>query len=401
MKGLWQMKRPLLSLKKELKKAQSNKMQGQQGAPLPSDEQDIVEEIRRQTRERNGDNVERTRAYLEVYLRRSELQWALLAHLVSRNAGWSMTDLRGELLPRILSAKEQTDYFSFLERGNWLIFHDAYPQLLLYEESVKRQTNLFHLLPHLHVSVLMQAVWNAFWKTGDRGLLVTGLIINEQNYLEAQVMQDPGYQHTVLRTLPFALQELMQANQILFPYWQEQADHEDHEDLRDDRTNPLPVFGQIVAHFASLPERIALGKRLYTLLFGTSVQYDGILAWAKRQAHTGSRKDFWPHLFHDVNESVPGKPYQKKIVSCQIRKGASRLYSPALKYAWKPVSHPPPSPKDWYRDQVQEEVLHAFSDSAGPAASDTTEMSGIYCKTLEKIELAAIARGKIFGTRSL
>lgn len=111
--------------------------------PLLAHDQRIVERIREDTRAHNIDNIERTRAYLSFYQKHKQIHWSLLAHLVSRNAGWSMTDLRGELLPRLLRPKEQQDYFSFLERGNWLIFHDAYPQLLLYEESVRRQTNLF------------------------------------------------------------------------------------------------------------------------------------------------------------------------------------------------------------------------------------------------------------------
>ncbi|MGG1661650.1 DUF2515 domain-containing protein [Brevibacillus sp. NRS-1366] len=387
MKWPWHDFRPLLPLQKELKKVTT---------PLLPHEQAAVEKIRQQTRERNGDNVDRTRAYLDYYLRRSEIHWALLAHLVSRNAGWNMTDLRGELLPRLLSAKEQTDYFSFLERGNWLIFHDVYPQLLLYEESVKRQTNLFHLLPHLQVSAFMQGVWNHFWKTGDRELLAIGLIINEQNYLEAQVMRDPGYQNTVVRTLPFTLQELMQLNQILFPYEEESRDGSFGQEIRDRRTSPIQVIGQIVSHFASLPERIALGKSLYALLFGTSAYFDGVLAWTKRQVHTGSRKDFWPHLFHDVNESVPGKPYQKKVVNCQIKQGANRLYSPTLTYAWKPVIHERPSAEDWYRGQ--EDVLGQLTYAKMPDAS--VEMGETYCKTVEKMELAVVARGKIFGTRA-
>jgi len=125
---------------------------------LLAGERELVEDIRKQTDLRNRDNVERTRAYLELYQRHPEIHWALLAHLVSRNAGWSLTDLRGELLPRLLSATEQRYLFLFLERGDWLIFRDAFPQLLLYEESVRRQTNLFHLLPHFHASVFPAAI---------------------------------------------------------------------------------------------------------------------------------------------------------------------------------------------------------------------------------------------------
>ncbi|MGG4497317.1 DUF2515 family protein [Brevibacillus reuszeri] len=387
MKVPWFVQPSLQPLIKELKKGKAVEKQGQSLTGRSASEQKTVEMIRNQTTEHNGDNVDRTHAYLDFYQRRPEIRWALLAHLVSRNAGWSMTDLRGGLLPRLLSAKEQLDFFSFLERGNWLIFHDAYPQLLLYEESIKQQTNLFHLLPHLNVSAFMRAVWNHFWKKGDLDQLAIALIINEQNFLEKHVMNSPQYQSTVLKTMPFTLQELLQLNQILFPY---QADQE------SENQRPLRIIGRNVSHFASLIERITLGKSLYALLFRTSDYLAGVRSWAERKVHTGSRKDFWPQLFHDVNETVPGRSYQKRIVNCQIKPGASRFYSPSLRQAWKKVEHSLPADLDWYHGQV--EAIHGLVLSE--ASVQTAEMSELYCQTLEKIELAVVARGKIFGERS-
>ena len=49
--------------------------------------------------------------------------------MVSRNGGWNMTDLKGDLYTRILS-ESINSYFFFLERGNWLIFQDVYPSIL-------------------------------------------------------------------------------------------------------------------------------------------------------------------------------------------------------------------------------------------------------------------------------
>ncbi len=85
----------------------------------------------------------RTRAYYQFYKRYPEIHWALLGHMVSRNGGWNMTDLKGDLYTKLLSEKDQFTFFSFLERGNWLIFQDVYPQFLLYEQSVKKSKNLF------------------------------------------------------------------------------------------------------------------------------------------------------------------------------------------------------------------------------------------------------------------
>ncbi|UKK99283.1 DUF2515 domain-containing protein [Brevibacillus brevis] len=352
-------------------------------ALLPEQDQKTVERIRQETLAHNRDNIDRTRAYLSFYQKHPQVHWALLAHLVSRNAGWSMTDLRGELLPRLLRAKEQQDYFSFLERGNWLIFHDAYPQLLLYEECVRRQTNLFYLLPHLGVSTFMQAIWNHFWKTTDKYILAIGLIINEQNYLEEQVMKDPAYQNSVVRTIPFALQELLQLNMILLP----------QQKRVDEQGSSLQLAGERVFHFSSLPERISLGKRLYSLLFGAINRQEAAYAWALDQPHTGSRKDYWPHLFHDVNETVPGKPYQVKLMNCQLRSGAKRLFSPTLRQVWRPVNHEQPKELDWYKNKGDVwRVLTRTEETA-----DATEMSEAYCQALAKIEWAVAARARILG----
>lgn len=346
---------------------------------LPAADRELIGQIRKTTQQKNRDNLERTRAYLEFYRAHDEIHWSLLAHLVSRNAGWNMTDLRGELLPRLLTKKEQADFFHFLERGNWLIFHDAYPQLLLYEESVRRKTNLFHLLPHLRVSLFMQAVWNHFWKTGDRGQLAVGLIINEQNFLEQHVMNESVYQDTVLRTPEFKLQERLHLNQILLPCLQE--------------SSPPRLIGHTVSHFASLWERISLGKLLYSLLFHGPTNLEAAFGWASRQLHTGSRKDYWPHLFHDVNESIPGLPYKKKLENCQLKPGASRFFSPVLRHAWERVDHTAPSDRDWYRDPG---VMRHFSMQDEQVYKEIGE---VYCRTLEKIELAVIAHGKIFLSR--
>lgn len=106
---------------------------------LTKEEQLIIDKIKAQTKELNKNNVTRTRAYYQFYIQYPEIHWALLGHIVSRNGGWNMTDLKGDLYTRLLSEKDQITFFSFLERGNWLIFQDVYPQFLLYEQSVKNQ----------------------------------------------------------------------------------------------------------------------------------------------------------------------------------------------------------------------------------------------------------------------
>lgn len=151
-------------------------------------EHDLITYINRETKKGNVNNVTRTNAYLSFYKRFPEIHWAFLGHMVSRNGGWNMTDLKGSLLSRLLSSEEQEVFFTFLERGNWLIFQDIYPQLLLYEESVRRNTNLFYLLPLFDVSFFMGVIWNYFYQIRDRYLLTVALIINEQSYLEKRVI---------------------------------------------------------------------------------------------------------------------------------------------------------------------------------------------------------------------
>ena len=134
---------------------------------LTKEEQLIINKIKIQTEQLNKNNVTRTRAYYQFYIQYPEIHWALLGHMVSRNGGWNMTDLKGIYIREFYQRKINS-YFFFLERGNWLIFQDVYPQFLLYEQSVKRSQKLFHLLPHLNVSTFMETMWNHFWKTGNK-----------------------------------------------------------------------------------------------------------------------------------------------------------------------------------------------------------------------------------------
>ncbi|MFY0542567.1 DUF2515 domain-containing protein [Brevibacillus sp. H7] len=369
---------PLLTVKNELSKKMKAGNKLTHESKLSRRDQLLIRQIKERTNRQNLNNVTRTMTYYEFYRRHPEIHWAFLGHMVSRNGGWNMTDIKGELLSRLLSEAEQKDFFLFLERGNWLIFQDVYPQFLLYEESVRRETNLFYLLPYFHVSVFMDVMWNHIWKAGDRYLLAMALIINEQSYLEKRVIQHPRYQKTVLQTIEFKLQDLLGLNQILFPCYKGGTDKELH------------VIGQTLRHFASLQERIRLGKRLYSLLFGRSDYLQGALNWAADHPHTGSRKDYWPHLFNDVNDSVPGTLYVRRLKNCQLQSGTNRFYSPTLEHAWKNQAHEEAEIGDWYRDwKVIASLMNDEETTDG-------EIRHEYCKTLEKIELAVMAQTAIF-----
>jgi len=338
----------------------------------------LINQIKAQTNRLNQNNVTRTQAYLQFYLQYPEIHWAFLGHMVSRNGGWNMTDLRGELISNLLSEQEQTDFFLFLERGNWLIFQDVYPQFLLYQESLKRNKNLFYLLPFFNVSTFMETIWNHFLRNGNRYILAIALVINEQSYLEQRVIQNSAFKKSVLDTIEFKLQDLLSLNHILFPY-----------DEIGQRSKTV-IIGQTLQHFSSLHERILLGKRLYSLLFDHKEQLNKMIAWATSHPHTGSRKDYWPHLFHDIRESLPGFEYKRRIKNCQIREGASPLYSPRLMYAWKDIAHKKAEIGDWFDDWRIIEYLNKQNDKVNG------EITSEYCETLEKIELALLAKKVIF-----
>ena len=130
----------------------------------------------------NQNNVTRTRAYYQFYKRYPEIHWALLGHMVSRNGGWNMTDLKGIYIRNCYLRK--INLLSFLlERGNWLIFQDVYPQFLLYEQSVKKQKSFSSPPSPQCVNIHGNNV-ELFWKTGNKQILTIATIINEQNYLE-------------------------------------------------------------------------------------------------------------------------------------------------------------------------------------------------------------------------
>ncbi|WP_231507614.1 DUF2515 domain-containing protein [Bacillus sp. UNC41MFS5] len=328
----------------------------------------LLEQIRIKTAEHNINNVTRTKAYLEFYILHPEIHWAFLGHMVSRNGGWNMTDLKGEFLTRLLLKKDRESFFAFLERGNWLIFQDAYPQFLLYQESVRHGKPLFYLGSYLNISTFMETIWNQFWLTQETYILAIALVINEQSYLEKRVVQNPLYQKEVLNKFEYILQDLLSFNHILFPYGKRN------------------LAGQTLHQFESLHERILLGKRLYTILFKNKERLKHVLDWAKTHPHTGSRKDYWPHIFNNVNEGIPGFAYQTRLKACQLRPRARKIYSPALEYAWKNVSQTEAEKGDWFKEVgVVDYLIEDHEKMDG-------EIINEYCKTLERLELAAIAK---------
>jgi hypothetical protein len=184
------------------------------------------------------------------------------------------------------------------------------------------------------------------------------------------VVQNPQNQKDVLNKLEFLLQDWLSFNHILFPYGNKN------------------LVGQTLHQFESLHERILLGKRLYKILFHQDI-HPKVVEWAKNHHHTGSRKDYWPDIFNSVNEGTPGFPYQLHLESCQLRPSAKRIYSPTLENAWENVKHIEAEMGDWFNDWHVVDYLKEDEKIVNGEIKDE------YCKTLERLELAALAKKAI------
>lgn len=357
---------------------------------LSAEDLQLAESIADETRQAGISNITRTAAYLACYEACPELHWAFLAHMVSRNAGYNMTDLQGSRLEEAMEPEAKRLNYRFLERSNALIFQDAYPQLLLYRKSRERGASLFHLLPYFHVSRFMSPFWERFWIDRGSALLTVGLIINEQNYVEKRVIQHPYFQKYVTGTAGFHLFSLMGLNQIVFPLL-EPAEGMDASSalLAEERaasseaplaadaasgaerdaeeegaacTNAPPgkpaadwkvrrLAGRTVSDFGSLAARIALGKSLYAMLMGYRAVRSGAERFAASVPHSGSRADYWPDLFTaNLEEALTTPTQASALLDMETLPPGERLYSPKLLSVWGDTPYEPISREDWLKD---------------------------------------------------
>ncbi|ANS77256.1 hypothetical protein AWM70_14435 [Paenibacillus yonginensis] len=310
---------------------------------LCSEEQEALADIDLALRRDNRNNVTRTAAYLKLYNDFPELHWSFLAHMVSRNAGWNMSDLKGGQADLLLSETDVYRTYRFLERSNALIFQDAYPQLLLYAHSKRLGKSLFHLLPRFHVSRFMQPFWEYFWLSRSSSLLAVGLIINEQNYIEKRVVKHPFFQQTVMHKMPFLLGGLSGVNQVVFPF----------KPAEDNERGEPRLGGRIMSHFAGLNARIQLGKHLYAVLFGLPQVQQGAEQFASSTPHTGSRADYWPGLFSPCAGEIKALPRQgSELLQNRFRPDGTLIYSPPLMDCFEDTPYEPISREDWFQDDT-------------------------------------------------
>lgn len=250
------------------------------------DEKELIPIIELQTKENNVDNISRTEAYYHFFCKHPEIKWSFLAHMVSRNAGWNMCDLEGRWFRKVINDKKRNILFNTYERANWLIFQDAYPQLLLYQYSTKIGAPMFHLLKFFHVSKYMEQEWQAFWDSRDKSRLLIALIINEQNVIQSPVIKHPRYKKKVFQSLLFSFQDWFHYSCVLFP------------------TIEGELFGASVNGFKSVDKRIDLGKRLSSILFDENL-YRQFFHFAESTEHTGSRLDYEQYLSGNMDNTTP------------------------------------------------------------------------------------------------
>ncbi|WP_456274344.1 DUF2515 family protein [Bacillus sp. AK031] len=340
----------------ELKQLKETILQFSPPTPLTllPDGQKIVRQIRKETQLKNADNITRTKAYLDFYKECPEIEWSFLAHMVSRNAGYHMTDLKGELLPSLLHAEETYHFFLFLERANAIIFQDAYPQLLLYKKSLEEKKSLFHLLPAFGVSKVMSVLCERFWDQGNKTELTTALIINEQSMLQKRLLSTINGGHN-LEKLLFFLQDRLEVTTVFFPYTKASLPKQ-----------PYSLAGTSISHFEETLNRITIGKKLYSILFKKKNIFNSALHFAKITPHSGSRCDYWPQSY------VPNKAQKDKI------------YSPCLQEVWDRVDHSFSS-SDWLTSKTINH-LDALIDLPIPIRFDVTSKGKLLLKIATELK---------------
>jgi Protein of unknown function (DUF2515) len=280
---------------------------------LTEGQKSLLTHIQEETTKYNRDNISRTKAYEAYYKRNDEIKWAFLAGMVSRNAGWNMTDLQEGGPLQALGKEESDRLFLTYERANWLIFLDAYPQLLLYEYAKKEKKSLFHLLPFFHVSLFMKKEWERFMKDGDKDRLSVALIINEQHVIQKPVIEHPYFSKKVFHSFHFKIQEWFRMSYVVFP------------------TLEGELYGFAAKGFRDVHVRIELGKRLVSLLFHPSL-YPLFIAFASKTIPTGSRVDYEQY-------SIPHKEEK----------------APSFRVAYPIIPHTRSKNEDWYHTGLDEE----------------------------------------------
>jgi hypothetical protein len=302
----------------------------------------------------NQNNLNRTDYYYRYWHLHPEVPWALMANLVSRNAGYQMTDLSryeqwialnpSQLLlhPATravitgLSSAHIRCLFVLLEAGNFLIFRDVYPQLQAYawaKRFPEQADTVFERLLRapFNTDPFIVEEWRSFFQQArahnwldawlndpaQRSLvrrMSYSLVINEQNQIEDRLVQ-PLHARRYLGPFAYTIPKLLELasrlelTRLCLPI----AGRADGSDTQ------LLIF--TVKDFGQLEARINVGRSLFTVLFEQDRErVPRIMNWVQwNSRHTGSRRDYNTLDYStDGTSIVPG----------------GQKYSPRLFRAW-------------------------------------------------------------------
>jgi outer membrane protein OmpA-like peptidoglycan-associated protein len=296
----------------------------------------------------NIDNLSRTKFYLQYWRRHPEILWSLFAHLISRNAGYQISDtfryaaiaekirsgslavssifspISGiSILP--LSELLQLDFVEvrrFIEVGNFLIFSDVSKHLVAYEFAKDLHLAgtytpiVFRLLSKLGVDKFIIEEWINFFKIAsgnnfyksipspERSFpeierMTHALIINEQSYLEEALINPTStafkYINPVSKSSIIGALYSRDVGSVILP-WSQVITPGDAEIF----------FVHRVKNFIELRSRINTGRNQFWAAFlSTGFDSGGFKRWANSGAsHSGSRMDYDPQNFDSFTGGV-------------------------------------------------------------------------------------------------
>ncbi|QPC46663.1 DUF2515 family protein [Mangrovibacillus cuniculi] len=297
---------------------------------------DIEQKVWEITQQYNVDNISRTEAYGQFYSLCKDIKWAFLASMVSRNAGWNITDLYNPAFSSWLTVDNRESLCKTYERANWLIFRDAFPQLLLYYYWTVTKRLKLHLLPLFYVSSFMVRQWELYINNSNSDLLTYSLITNEQNVIEDTVVQHPFYKKKVFGTVMYTLQEWNHFTFVLFP------------------TLTGQLYGANVKGFRSISNRIMFGKQLYSILFHRDL-YNYFWEFHLKVPPTGTRLDYLFFCPWKETYTLPLRCYVP-IMGHHVKEESnwSNFRTPQKGWSQRPPKMPTISMTNLYRKKRQE-----------------------------------------------
>jgi Protein of unknown function (DUF2515) len=281
----------------------------------------------------NETNPLRTDFYLRYYRRNPEVPWVFMAHLVSRNAGYQMSDtMRIAMLDELwgppgwgdTDLRKKFSYMSclwaVLEAANFLIGRDVIPQLRTYEEAKtypEHADELFDMLldpTTFAADPFPVAEWKRFFRAyqaaKDNGTLdafvhdlspgsaiqrhTFAQVINEQNQIQDRLVDDPeahylrefgSGQGGPISNVFLFLADWYGSTYLCFP----------KPMIGGDPATADKLILYQVHGFMYLISRIQTGRELYANLFLDAARLGLIYRWTVAHPHhRGTRVDYNP-----------------------------------------------------------------------------------------------------------